>query len=33
VPFTKAVVPTIDVSAGRLVVIPPAEIEAREGEP
>ena len=36
VPFTRAAVPEVDVSAGRLVVDPPAEIEARserEGAP
>lgn len=44
VPFTKAVVPTIDVNAGRLVVVPPAslfekarpepgELEAAAAEP
>ncbi|MGF1608384.1 MAG: ribosome maturation factor RimM [Kiloniellales bacterium] len=27
-PFTKAVVPEIDLAAGRLVVVPPAELEA-----
>jgi 16S rRNA processing protein RimM len=27
-PFTKAVVPTVDLAGGRLVVVPPAEIEA-----
>lgn len=31
-PFTQAVVPVVDVKAGRLVVVPPAVIEAREGE-
>jgi 16S rRNA processing protein RimM len=33
-PFTKAAVPDIDVAAGRVVVAPPTEIEARpeEGE-
>jgi 16S rRNA processing protein RimM len=29
-PFTKAVVPVVDVAAGRVVVVPPAETEARE---
>ena len=28
-PFTKAVVPEIDLAGGRLVVVPPPEIEAR----
>ncbi len=28
-PFTKAVVPQIDLAGGRLVVVPPPEIEAR----
>lgn len=28
-PFTKAVVPEIDIAAGRLVVVPPTETEAR----
>jgi 16S rRNA processing protein RimM len=27
-PFTRSVVPFVDVSAGRLVVVPPAEVEA-----
>jgi 16S rRNA processing protein RimM len=30
VPFTKAVVPVIDVAAGRVVVVPPAETEDSE---
>jgi len=30
VPFTKAAVPEIDVAAGRLTVVPPAEFEMRE---
>ena len=30
VPFTKATVPDIDLTGGRLVVAPPEEIEARE---
>ena len=30
VPFTRAAVPHIDVAAGRLTVVPPAEIEMRE---
>jgi 16S rRNA processing protein RimM len=30
-PFTKAVVPVVDVAGGRIVVDPPAESEAREG--
>ena len=29
-PFTEATVPTIDLKAGRIVVVPPAEIEAKE---
>lgn len=29
-PFTRAVVPTVDLAAGRIVVDPPEEIEARE---
>ncbi len=29
VPFTRACVPTVDVAAGQLVVVPPAEIEAQ----
>jgi 16S rRNA processing protein RimM len=29
-PFTKAVVPEVDIEAGRVVIDPPAEIEARE---
>jgi len=29
-PFTEATVPTIDLKAGRVVVVPPTEIEARE---
>ena len=29
-PFTDATVPTIDLKAGRVVVVPPAEIEAKE---
>jgi 16S rRNA processing protein RimM len=29
-PFTEATVPTIDLKAGRVVVVPPVEIEARE---
>jgi 16S rRNA processing protein RimM len=32
VPFTKANVPAIDVAAGRLVVVPPAEIEIEPPE-
>jgi 16S rRNA processing protein RimM len=32
VPFTKAVVPDVDLVAGRLVVIPPPEIEVHEEE-
>lgn len=31
-PFTRAVVPTIDLAAGRIVADPPAEDDAREGE-
>ncbi len=30
VPFTRAAVPHIDVAAGRLTVVPPAEVEMRE---
>ncbi len=30
VPFTRAAVPEVDVAAGRLVVVPPAEVEMRE---
>ncbi|MGH6682548.1 MAG: PRC-barrel domain-containing protein, partial [Pseudolabrys sp.] len=29
-PFTETTVPTIDLKAGRVVVVPPAEIEAKE---
>ena len=29
-PFTETTVPTIDLNAGRIVVVPPAEIEAKE---
>jgi 16S rRNA processing protein RimM len=29
-PFTKAVVPEVDIDGGRVVIDPPAEIEARE---
>jgi 16S rRNA processing protein RimM len=29
-PFTKAVVPEVDIEGGRVVIDPPAEIEARE---
>jgi 16S rRNA processing protein RimM len=32
IPFTNATVPDIDISAGRIVVAPPAEIEARGEE-
>jgi 16S rRNA processing protein RimM len=31
VPFTRAVVPVVDVAGGRIVVRPPAETEARPG--
>lgn len=31
-PFTKAAVPVVDVPAGRIVVVPPEEIEAGEEE-
>lgn len=31
VPFTKAAVPEVDVAAGRLVVVPPDEIEVPDG--
>ena len=30
VPFTRACVPEVDLAAGRLVLVPPAEVEARE---
>jgi len=30
IPFTETTVPTIDLKAGRVVVVPPVEIEARE---
>lgn len=30
-PFTKAVVPSLDLAAGRLVIVPPVETGAREG--
>jgi 16S rRNA processing protein RimM len=29
-PFTETIVPTIDLKAGRIVVVPPEEIEAKE---
>ena len=32
VPFTRAAVPVVDPAAGRLVIEPPAEVEARAGE-
>ena len=32
VPFTRASVPDVDRAAGRLVIEPPAEVEARPGE-
>ncbi|MCX5569720.1 ribosome maturation factor RimM [Kaistia nematophila] len=34
-PFTRAIVPTVDIKAGRAVVVPPPETEARpeDGEP
>ena len=32
VPFTRAAVPVVDLAAGRLVIEPPAEVEARTGE-
>ena len=32
VPFTRAAVPVVDLAAGRLVIEPPAEVEARAGE-
>lgn len=28
-PFTRAVVPVVDIAGGRIVIVPPAEIEAR----
>lgn len=31
-PFTRVVVPVVDVAAGRLVVVPPAVVEARGGD-
>ncbi len=30
-PFTKAVVPVVDIDGGRVIVAPPKEIEAKEG--
>jgi 16S rRNA processing protein RimM len=30
VPFTKLAVPSVDIAAGRLIVLPPQEIEARD---
>jgi ribosomal 30S subunit maturation factor RimM len=30
VPFTRAAVPDIDLQAGHLTIVPPAEIELRE---
>ncbi len=30
IPFTRAAVPVVDVAGGHVVVIPPAEVEARE---
>ena len=32
VPFTKAAVPDVDIAAGRVVIAPPAEIEAKPPE-
>ncbi|MBI1244717.1 MAG: 16S rRNA processing protein RimM [Alphaproteobacteria bacterium] len=32
-PFTKRVVPVVDVDGGRIVVDPPVEVEAKEGGP
>lgn len=32
VPFTKEAVPVVDIAAGTLTIIPPAEIEVRGGE-
>ena len=32
-PFTRAVVPVVDLAAGRLVVEPPAEVIAEDGKP
>lgn len=32
IPFTKAAVPLVDVAAGRIVVVPPAEIAAKLDE-
>jgi 16S rRNA processing protein RimM len=31
-PFTRAVVPVVDIKGRRVVVAPPAEVEAREGD-
>ncbi len=31
VPFTRAAVPVVDLAARRVVVVPPAEVEARDG--
>ena len=31
-PFTEAVVPEVDLDAGRLTILPPAEVEATQGE-
>lgn len=30
-PFTKAVVPVVDIAGGRIVIVPPSEIEGDEG--
>ncbi|MCX5494689.1 ribosome maturation factor RimM [Kaistia dalseonensis] len=32
VPFTRAIVPTVDVKGGKLVVVPPPEVEVREDD-
>jgi 16S rRNA processing protein RimM len=32
-PFTAATVPTVDIAAGRLTILLPAEVEAREDDP
>lgn len=32
IPFTRACVPVVDVAGGRVVVVPPAVVEAREGD-
>ena len=32
IPFTRAAVPVVDVAGGRVVIVPPAEVEAKLGE-